>query len=130
MAWTYLAVMAGGALGVGARMFMSNWLSEYLGETFPWGTFAVNVLGCFIIGVFSGLTGPEGLLVTSPLVRQVVMVGVLGGFTTFSSFSLQTLALISSGQWLYAMGNVALTVFLCLLATTLGMILASAIQPR
>ncbi|MFY8216537.1 MAG: fluoride efflux transporter CrcB [Chthoniobacterales bacterium] len=130
MVWSYLAVMAGGALGVGARMFMTNWLTEYSGESFPWGTFAVNVIGCFIIGVFAGLTGPEGLLVTSPLVRQVVMVGVLGGFTTFSSFSLQTLSLISNGQWLYASGNIALTVFSCLIATTVGLMLASLLQPR
>jgi len=130
MLWSYLAVMAGGALGVGARMFMTNWVSEYSGEAFPWGTVAVNVLGCFIIGVFSGLTGPDGLLVTSPLVRQVVMVGVLGGFTTFSSFSLQTLSLISNGQWLYASGHIALTVFSCLIATTVGLMLASLLQPR
>jgi CrcB protein len=105
-------------------------VTEYSGESFPWGTFAVNVVGCFVIGVFSGLTGPEGLLVTSPLFRQTVMVGVLGGFTTFSSFSLQTMSLISSGQWLYASGNVALTVFSCLIATTAGLMLASLLQPR
>ncbi len=130
MFWNYVAVMTGGAVGVGARMLMSNWIAEYYGETYPWGTFAVNVLGCLVIGIFSGFTGPDGLLMTSPLVRQVVMVGVLGGFTTFSSFSLQTLALISSGQWLYAAGNVALTVFACLLATTAGLMLASLLQPR
>jgi CrcB protein len=130
MFWSYVAVMTGGAFGVGARMLMSNWIAESSGETFPWGTFAVNVLGCLIIGIFSGLTGPDGLLLTSPLVRQVVMVGVLGGFTTFSSFSLQTLSLISSGEWFYASGNVALTVFSCLIATTVGLMLASLLQPR
>lgn len=130
MFWSYLAVMAGGALGVGARMALTNWVTEYSGETFPWGTFAVNVIGCLVIGVFSGLTGPDGWLVTSPLVRQVVMVGVLGGFTTFSSFSLQTLSLISNGDWLYATGNVALTVFSCLIGTAVGLVLASLLQPR
>lgn len=83
-----------------------------------------------IIGLFSGLTGPDGLFVTSPLFRQVIMVGVLGGFTTFSSFTLQTMTLLSNGQWFYAMGNITLTVFSCLIATTLGLILATLLQPR
>lgn len=127
---SYLAVMAGGAVGVGARMFLSTWVTNHSGETYPWGTFAVNVLGCLIIGLFSGLTGPDGLFVTSPLFRQVVMVGVLGGFTTFSSFTLQTMTLLSNGQWFYAMGNITLTVFSCLIATTLGLFLATLLQPR
>jgi CrcB protein len=130
MIFTYLAVMAGGALGVGARMALGDWMTHQVGETFPWGTFAVNVLGCFLIGIISGLTGPDGLLVTPPIVRQVIMIGFLGGFTTFSSFSLQTLALISNGQWLYAAANVCMTVLLCLLATTGGLVIASLLQPK
>lgn len=130
MIFTYLAVMAGGALGVGARMALGDWITQHGGETFPWGTFVVNVAGCFLIGVVSGLTGPDGVLVTPILVRQVIMIGFLGGFTTFSSFSLQTLALVSNGQWLYASANILMTVVLCLLATTGGLVLASLLQPK
>lgn len=127
---TYLAVMLGGALGTGARMFLSNWVADHYGETFPWGTFVVNVAGCFVIGLFSGLTGPDGVFLTSPLMRQVVMIGMLGGFTTFSSFSLQTLALMSEGEWLYAFGNITLSVVVCLIGTWGGLALASAVQPK
>jgi CrcB protein len=122
---TYLAVMAGGALGVAARMFLSNWVAQHAGETFPWGTLVVNVLGCFVIGIFAGLAGPFGNIMISPLTRQVVMIGVLGGFTTFSSFSLQTLTLLSNGQYLYAGANVGLSVVVCLAATWAGLTLAA-----
>ncbi len=88
---TYIAVMCGGAAGTALRMWLSNFLAGRYGETFPVGTLAVNVIGSLVIGVFAELTGPNGLIFTAPLTRQVVMIGVLGGFTTFSSFSLQTL---------------------------------------
>src|SRR3954471_2007191 len=103
---TYLAVMLGGAMGTGARMWLSSQLALRYGETFPIGTLVVNVAGCFIIGCFSALTGPGGVFLTSPLTRLVVMVVFLGGFTTFSSFSLQTLSLASDGEWLRAGMNV------------------------
>ncbi|MEI6280316.1 MAG: CrcB family protein, partial [Verrucomicrobiae bacterium] len=114
---SYLAVMAGGAAGVGARMFLSNWIANAFGSAFPWGTLIVNVSGCVIIGIFTGLTGPDGAFMTSPLVRQVVAIGVLGGFTTYSSFSLQTITLLADGELLYAAGNIALTLLLCLAGT-------------
>src|SRR5436190_1895161 len=87
---TYCAVMAGGAIGTAMRMAISNWVGHRLGETFPLGTIVVNVTGCFIIGFFATVTGPDGMLLASPLTRQAVMIGMLGGYTTFSSFSLQT----------------------------------------
>jgi len=127
---TYLAVMGGGALGTGARMWLSLWMASRYGEVFPWGTFSVNVIGCFIIGLFSGLTGPDGVILTSPLTRQVVMIGFLGGFTTFSSFSLQTLALMADGEWFYAFLNIILTLVLCLLCTWAGLALANWWQAR
>jgi CrcB protein len=127
---TYVAVMAGGALGVAARMFLSNVVADHFGQTFPWGTFLVNVSGCFVIGLFAGLTGPESSYLASPLLRQVVMVGVLGGFTTFSSFSLQTIHLLADGEYLYAGGNVLGSVVLCLVATWLGLLAAGALQPH
>lgn len=127
---TYLAVMAGGALGVAARLFLSNWFAVQVGETFPWGTIVVNISGCFVIGLFTGLTGPDGAFLASPLTRQVVTIGVLGGFTTFSSFSLQTISLLSDGEWLYALANVALSLVLCLLGTWGGLALSQMCHPK
>jgi len=127
---TYLAVMAGGALGVGARMFLSNAIANSFGQSFPWGTMIVNVSGCIIIGLFTGLTGPDGAFLTSPLVRQVVAIGVLGGFTTYSSFSLQTISLLTDGEVVYGLANIALTLVLCLAGTWGGLLLAGALQPK
>jgi len=127
---TYLAVMGGGAAGVGARMFLSNWIANQFGASFPWGTLIVNVSGCFIIGIFTGLTGPDGAFMAPPLVRQVVAIGVLGGFTTYSSFSLQTINLLTDGEILYAAGNIALTLLLCLVGTWGGLALSQSLQPN
>lgn len=130
MLQTYLAVMAGGALGVAARLFLSNYAANQFGQTFPWGTLFVNVSGCFVIGLFSGLTGPNGVLLTSPLVRQVVTIGILGGFTTFSSFSLQTISLLSDGEFIYAATNILMSVVFCLVGTWLGLSLSALLQPK
>ncbi|MCX7869471.1 MAG: CrcB family protein, partial [Terrimicrobiaceae bacterium] len=112
------------------RMAISGGIANYFGATFPWGTLLVNVSGCFIIGVFAALAGPDSPLLISPLVRQTVMIGILGGYTTFSSFSLQTLELAANGEWLPALGNVAGTVITCLLATWAGLALPALILNR
>ena len=126
----YLAVMLGGALGSGARLWLSGWMAHRFGETFPIGTLVVNVSGCLAIGLVAGLTGPQGIFLASPVMRQMVMVGILGGFTTFSSFGLQTFALVSEGDWFRAGLNVVGSVVLCLLAVWLGHIVAAWIQTR
>lgn len=130
MFMSYLVVMAGGALGSAARMWMSLFCAVRFGETFPVGTFAVNALGCLVIGAFSALTGPDGVIMASPLVRQFVMIGILGGFTTFSSFGLQTISLMSDGEWLYAALNVVLSVVVCLAFVWLGIILVSLLTHK
>lgn len=127
---TYLAVMAGGACGVGARLFLSNYVANQFGQAFPWGTLIVNISGCFVIGFFTGLTGPNGAFMASPLVRQVVTIGVLGGYTTFSSFSLQTINLLSDGEFFYAAANITMSLAFCLIGTWLGLIFASLLQPK
>ena len=81
---------------------------------------SVNVIGSFVIGFFTGLTGPDGPLLVSPVVRAFVTIGILGGFTTFSSFSLQTMLLVQDGQWFSAVGNVISSVVLCLVAAGAG----------
>jgi CrcB protein len=85
----------------------------------------VNVLGSFLIGVVATLSGPDGRLLVSPVTRQFWLIGIFGGFTTFSAFSLQTLSLAQDGEWLRAGGNVALSVGLCLAFVWLGAALAS-----
>lgn len=123
----YLAVMIVGAFGCAARMWLSNFLAEKYGPAFPIGTLAVNVLGCFIIGVFAGLTRPDGGILVHPVIRQAVMIGFLGGFTTFSSFGLQTMSLLNDGEWSYAALNVVLSVALCLVAVWIGQIIAAQV---
>lgn len=122
---TYFAVMLGGAVGTGLRMALTAWCASRFGESLPAGTLLVNVLGSFGIGMAATLTAPDGMLATALLTRQVVIVGVLGGFTTFSSFSLQTLNLLAAGEGLRAAGNVVLSVALCLGAAWIGQWLVS-----
>src|SRR4051812_8135564 len=117
---SYLAVMLGGALGTGARFWASGLIAERFGDAFPAGTLVINVTGSFIIGLFAALTGPDGVVLVRPIFRQFFMIGVCGGYTTFSSFSLQTLDLAREGEWLWAAANTVLSVVLCLLAVWLG----------
>jgi CrcB protein len=126
----YVVVMIGGAIGSALRFGLSGWISEALQSTFPWGTLAVNVIGSLLIGLFTGLTGPDGPLFVSPATRAFVSIGIFGGFTTFSSFSLQTILLIQESQWISAFGNVAYSVLLCLMGTALGFALANALPGR
>lgn len=127
---TYLAVMFGGALGTGLRLFLSGLLAARYGETFPVGTLVVNISGSFVIGLYVALTGPEGAFLATPLSRQFVTIGVIGGFTTFSSFSLQTLNLLADGDWLRGALNVLLSVVLCLLGVWVGHTLGAGITQR
>lgn len=121
-------VAIGAALGGVARYGCSGLIARSFGETFPWGTLVVNVAGSFLIGLIAVATGPDGRLLIGTAARQFMMAGVLGGFTTFSSFSLQTLTLIQDGEWLYAAGNVISSVLLCLVAVWLGAVAGNAIN--
>jgi CrcB protein len=107
------------------RYWCSGVAARLIGETFPWGTLIVNVAGSFVIGFFFTFTGPDGRLLVSSTMRQFVMVGLCGGYTTFSSFSLQTLTLLQDGEFLYAGANIAASVLLCMLAVWLGHIAAA-----
>ena len=125
---TYIWIAVGSALGGAFRYWCSGVAARLIGETFPWGTLFVNILGSFVIGVFFTLTGPDGRLLVSPNIRQFVMVGLCGGYTTFSSFSLQTLNLIRDGELLYAGANIVASVLLCMLAVWIGHIMAAQIN--
>jgi CrcB protein len=123
---SYLWIAIGGALGSVARYWCSGVAARLIGETFPWGTLIVNVVGSLIIGFFATITGPDGRLFVGTIPRQFVMVGICGGFTTFSSFSLQTLNLMHDGEWLYAGANIVGSVITCLVAVWLGHIAANS----
>jgi CrcB protein len=127
---TYISVMLGGALGTGARFWASGFIAERVGESFPLGTLVVNVTGSFVIGFFAVLADPEGPVLVSPRFRQFFMIGVCGGYTTFSSFSLQTLDLLRDGDWLKASLNTMLSFGCCLGAAWLGRILALVLLPK
>lgn len=118
-----LAVALGSALGGVGRFWCSGIVARHVGEAFPWGTFTVNALGSLAIGLFATVAGPDGRLLVGPTARQFFMLGVCGGFTTFSSFSLQTLNLVQDGEWFQAMGNILVSVTMCMLAVWLGHIL-------
>lgn len=123
-----LVVVAGGALGTAARYLLSGLAANAFGETFPWGTLIVNVTGSFLIGFVFTLTAPDGRLMVTPGTRQFVMTGFCGGYTTFSSFSLQTLNLMRDGEWAAAGGNVLGSVALCLIGVWLGSMTAGFIN--
>lgn len=123
----YLLIAFGSALGGMARYWCTGLVDHRIGETFPWGTLVVNVTGSVLIGFFATLTAPEGRWFVGAETRQLVMIGILGGYTTFSSFSLQTLNLVRDGEWARAALNVLLSVLLCLGAVWLGHAAAAAL---
>ncbi len=121
-------VACGAAIGGALRYWCSGLIAEHIGETFPWGTLVVNVVGSFLIGAVAVTTGADGRLLVPPEWRAFIMIGVFGGFTTFSSFSLQTLTLVQDGEWGRALLNIGLSVLLCLLGVWLGATLGNLIN--
>jgi CrcB protein len=124
---TYFWIALGSALGGVARYACSRAVALRYGETFPWGTLTVNVVGSLVIGIIAAVSAPESRAMISPTARTFLMVGLCGGFTTFSSFSLQTLELIRNRDFGEAFGNVLLSVTACMAAVAIGYIVGSAI---
>jgi CrcB protein len=102
------------------RYFVQGWIGSQWGETFPWGTLLVNVSGSAVIGLIAAVTAPEGRWFASPGTRLFLMTGICGGYTTFSSFSLNTLNLLRDGEWFYASSYIVLSVILCLAGVWAG----------
>ncbi|MBK1704098.1 fluoride efflux transporter CrcB [Halochromatium glycolicum] len=117
-----LAIAGGGALGAVARFGLSNGVYRWLGRDFPWGTLTVNALGSFMMGLLFVLLLERGPL--APELRAAVIVGFLGAFTTFSTFSLETLVLVEQGELLRALLNILASVLICLLACWGGIVIA------
>jgi len=126
----YLWIALGSALGGVSRFWLSGVVARSIGEVFPWGTLLVNVSGSFVIGFIGFLTGPDGRLLVAPDIRLFLLVGICGGYTTFSSFSLQTLMLVRDGDVLRAGFNIVASVVFCLVAVWLGAVAAMLINGR
>jgi fluoride exporter len=126
----YLSIMLGGALGTGARFWLSGWIAQRYGEFFPLDTLIVNITGCFLIGIFGGLSEPPSLFLVSPAARRFFMIGLCGGYTTFSSFGLQTLNLAQNGELWKATLNALLSLVCCVAAVWLGRVLALTLNAK
>ena len=114
----FLWICLGGAAGTGARYLLSGWAAGIFGAAFPYGTFAVNVIGSFFVGLIMqvGLATP----ILSPTLRLALTTGVMGGFTTYSTFNYETIRYVQDGSWELALANVSLTVAACLAAGFAG----------
>lgn len=121
----WLAVAFGSAFGGMARFGVGLLVARAVGQAFPWGTLLINVVGSFVIGLYGALTTADGPMPASTEMRVFVMVGFCGGFTTFSSFSLQTLELLQAGETAWAALYILASVALCLAGVFLGYWLAT-----
>ncbi|MCK1709191.1 MULTISPECIES: fluoride efflux transporter CrcB [unclassified Bradyrhizobium] len=122
-----IAIVIGSMLGGCARYFVSGAIARRLGETFPWGTMTINVTGAFLIGIFGALATHPGSVFAAPNPWLFAVTGFLGCYTTVSSFSLQTLTLARNGEPFAAVGNVVVSVGLCLVAVSCGFLLADSL---
>lgn len=124
---SYFAVAVGGFLGAIARFGMGQWFADLVHSTgFPWGTLIINLLGCFVLSLF--LTITLDLLVLNPFIRVGISTGFIGSFTTFSTFSLETVQLLQKHQFAYAGLYLFSSIFLCIGMSAFGVIVARGIE--
>jgi fluoride exporter len=121
----FLWICLGGAVGTGARYIVAGWAITLLGPSFPFGTLCINVLGSFAISLVMHLALSANLI--APTLRLTLTTGLLGGFTTYSTFNYETLAYLREGNWAVGIANVASTVVLCLAAGLAGLAFARAL---
>jgi len=122
---TIVFIAVGGAAGAVSRYLLSGWIHRLFGSAFPFGTLAVNVVGCFLIGVVMHVGQATDLLPESW--RLAITIGFLGALTTFSAFGYETMMYAEHGKWSVALGNIGANVAVCLLAVWAGLILARSI---
>lgn len=115
-----ILVLVGGFIGGVMRFFLSGYVGRRIGETFPWGTFVVNVSGAFVIGTAAGLGARLGGIFSTTIFHEFIMVGLLGGYTTVSSFCLQSVNLLLDGEQRQALFNIVASALLCVLAVAAG----------
>jgi CrcB protein len=121
----FVFVFLGGGIGATARYWMSGTVYKWAGAGFPYGTFVVNALGCFVIGFL--MTAFEERFLVTPSLRIFLTIGILGGFTTFSTFSFETISMIQDAEFYRALENIGLTLCACLAGTYLGTLLGRII---
>jgi len=121
----FLLVCAGGAFGTGARYLLGGWVQRVLGTAFPYGTLIINALGSFLIVILMHLSIQRGVI--SPDLRVILTTGVMGGFTTYSTFNYETVRLLQDGALGLGALNILATVVVCLLAGGLGVLICRAI---
>jgi CrcB protein len=114
-------VFLGGGIGTVARYWTSGLVYRWWGSSFPYGTYVENLLGCFLIGLL--MTGFEERFIVNPSLRIFLTIGILGGFTTFSTFSFETISMMKDAEYFYAFLNIGLTVITCLGATYAGTVI-------
>lgn len=127
---SYLLIALGGAIGSVGRAWIGIAAARLLGMGFPWGTMVVNVIGSCVIGIVAATALSPSRTVLPPEIRIFLMVGFCGGFTTFSSFSLQSFELLRDGRLAAAGANIVLSVGLCLIATAAGYLGTASLIPR
>jgi CrcB protein len=127
---SYLLVAAGGAIGSVGRAWVGIAAARLFGLSFPWGTMIINIVGSAIIGIIAATALSPGRTVLSPEIRIFLMVGFCGGFTTFSSFSLQTFELLRDGRPGAALANIVASVVLCIAATAAAYLGTASLVPR
>jgi CrcB protein len=121
---SYISVALGSIVGAVARFLVSVLFVSQFGDRFPWGTLFVNVTGSFVIGFYAALTGPDGRLFVSARQRLFVMVGICGGYTTFSAFSLETLRFVQSGKVQTALVYLVVSIITWITSVWIGHMLA------
>jgi CrcB protein len=115
----YFLVFVGGGIGAAARYWLSGWVPAKIQSDLPVGTLTVNILGCFLIGFL--MSAFEERFLAQPSMRVFLTIGILGGFTTFSTFSFETVALMRDGEVLFATANIVVSILTCIGGTAIGM---------
>ncbi len=118
---TFLIIGLGAVVGANLRFWLSGWAADHLGRTFPWGTLLINFSGSFVLAGFTGWASRR--LGIDPRVRLLVAIGFCGGYTTFSTYANESVALLEAGDWIGGLSNILVTNLICIVSVVLGLFL-------